>query len=420
MQAIPLRATCAAAILLAAAGLMSCREMRPLAVGSGQAAWTFETDPLASGWTTEGPYQSGSSHFIGQWSPTGGVSESGCLSVRKGLWQTPPLAVQPLQYYRARFATRTDRMSFYAFRFYDKTGRIITADEHTAIDPTAQWDLHDVYTQARENAATMRLAFLPGDGEMTSASELWIDNVTVSPGSPRKVLAANDRLYRTLPPVTWTPPAARWTYLGNTRKKLETRQELRVVLLGDSIANDMGNSQFHLMIQRQHPGSKVVLLRSIKGGTGCDFYKDHVQEFVVDKSPDLVIIAGISHRFSTNAIGSVIEQTRRLAGRPVDFLVLTGAIIEPGMDMSYKNRGMDSPPPEVHLQFLEKEKVFYTQLSTLSETMEFATLDMRTVWEDYLAGSGQPRAWYQRDFVHANNRGKQILGRIMEQFFAPE
>jgi len=42
------------------------------------------------------------------------------------------------------------------------------------------------------------------------------------------------------------------------------------------------------------------------------------------------------------------------------------------------------------------------------------------VWEDYLAGCGRPLNWYQRDFVHANSRGKQILGRIMERFFTPD
>ena len=33
---------------------------------------------------------------------------------------------------------------------------------------------------------------------------------------------------------------------------------------------------------------------------------------------------------------------------------------------------------------------------------------------------GRPRAWFRRDEVHANSRGKQILGRILERFFDPE
>jgi hypothetical protein len=45
---------------------------------------------------------------------------------------------------------------------------------------------------------------------------------------------------------------------------------------------------------------------------------------------------------------------------------------------------------------------------------------MRSAWEDYLARSPHPRSWYQRDFIHANARGKQALGRLLLEFFRPE
>ncbi len=382
-------------------------------------SWSFETDPVAVGWQTNGPYLSESTDFVGQWTETGGVSGSRCLRVRHGMWQTPVIPVQPQAYYRVRFAARTEKMSFYVFRFFDAQGRELACDEHNAIDPSPKWTRGEVFTQAREGAATMRLAFLPPEGGVTPADELWIDDVSVARASGTAVLAWSDRLYRTLPPLVWTPPAARWQHLAKTRERLQRGGELRVVLLGDSIANDMGNAQFQLMMQRRYPRSKIVLLRSVRGGTGCPYYQAHVQEYVADKAPDLVIIAGISHDFDAEAIRSVVEQTRRLTGQPVEFLVMTGAVIEPGMNWRYKRSGVDSPPPEVSREALEQERAFYAKLEQLGAELGVATLDLRTIWEDYLSHSGQPRTWYQRDFVHANSRGKQILGRVMERFFAP-
>jgi hypothetical protein len=61
---------------------------------------------------------------------------------------------------------------------------------------------------------------------------------------------------------------------------------------------------------------------------------------------------------------------------------------------------------------------YYAKLQELGEELGVATFDLRSVWETYLAGSGHPRPWYRRDVIHANNRGKQILGRAMEQYFA--
>ncbi len=409
-----------AATFMAATGNLSCQHPRPLLTAAGEAAWRFDTDPLAVGWETRGSYGDGRGRFVGEWAEAGGLSDGRCLSVRKGLWQTPALPVRPLAYYRVRFAARSAVTGFYAFRFFDAAGRELGSDEHNAIDASLTWQRHEIFTQAREHAVTLRLSFISGDAARTPADALQVDEVSVFRAAERDVLAWSDRLYRTLPPLSWTPPPERWQHLAKTRERLQSGGELRVVLLGDSIANDMGNAQFQLLIQRQYRGAKIVLLRSIRGGTGCPFYRNHVQEMVADKAPDLVIIAGVSHGCDAEAIRAVIEQTRALTGRPVEFLVMTGAILEPGMNIGYKSRGIDSPPPEVRLAAVAGERAFYAKLTALGEEFGVATLDLRTLWEEYLAGCGQPLGWYQRDFVHANARGKQILGRVMEQFFAPE
>jgi hypothetical protein len=40
-------------------------------------------------------------------------------------------------------------------------------------------------------------------------------------------------------------------------------------------------------------------------------------------------------------------------------------------------------------------------------------------WWQFVQDSGADYGYFRRDNVHANDRGFQILGRILEKFFAP-
>jgi len=44
-------------------------------------------------------------------------------------------------------------------------------------------------------------------------------------------------------------------------------------------------------------------------------------------------------------------------------------------------------------------------------------IDMAKHWNDYLGKSQKSREWFNRDGIHGNDRGKQILGRILEKYF---
>lgn len=394
---------------------MTTRKLRSGADGHAGLPLTyrFETDPHAAGWESSGSYPSGAGTFIGEWSGTGGPGGRGCLGVRQGLWQTPPIPVRPLAYYRARFAARSAHTGFHAIRFHDAAGRELAADAYSAFDASADWEAHEVFTQAREDAVALRLAFVAGAGAARIA------DVTVTEATAADVLDWNDRLYSALPPVGVVPAPDRLRHLAGPLAHLRRGCVLRLLILGDSIANDTSNSHFHLFIQRRYPGADIRLLRSFRAATGCWFYRDHVREYVVDKQPDLVIVAGISHRNDSAAVRSVVEQTRRLAGRPVAFLVLTGAIMEPGLNGHAGREGAGRPAAERCRLALAAERQFYNELVGMQDELAIATLDVRSIWEDYLTGCGRPRAWFQRDDIHANDRGKQILGRILEQCFSP-
>ena len=391
-------------LAVALTGLTGCRSVL-LETG-------FEHDPVAAGWRT-GVYGYPRGSFAGCWADAGAARGRHCVTAHAGMWESPALPVEPFAYYRVSFASRAALPAFRVVRFFDAAGGELTADDHNAVDVAPGWTQGEFFTQAREGTATLRVGFCAGSGDLS------VDDVCVARATPRQVLAAADRLYRTLPPVVCAFEPDRWRQLPHTRRLLHDGQPVRLLLLGDSIANDIGNSLFDLQIARMHPRAQITLLRSIGGGKGCAFYRHHVAEYVVDKDPDLVIIAGISHRNDMTAMRSVAEQTRQAMRKPVEFLVLTGASVEPGMDSRWKQEGFESPPADVRQQAVADEARFYRELVRVRDKVPWATLDLRTLWEEYLARSPQPRSWYQRDFVHANNRGRYVLGRMLAQFFRP-
>ena len=387
-----------------------------LVTGAGNSKFVadFTTDPVVDGWDGSNSYPPGAGKFDGEWVQKNNQAGRPYININKGSWQTPPIAVTPFSYYHICFSTQSLNSGFYVVRFFDDKNREIVSDDYNSYDLSEDWRVNDVFTQARENAVTMRVAFIAG------ISEARISAVSVLDADAAEVTAWNDKIYATLPSVKVPYIPELWKYMATLRDKLNKGDKLRVVVLGDSIANDMSNSQFHLMIQQHYPGSQIPLFRSIRGGTGCTFYQYRVREYVTDKNPDLVIIAGVSHNGDADAVRNVIEQIRRIADHPVAIMVLTGAIMELGQNIRYKPDGTPFSPEESRRIDIETERKFYTNLVEMRDKLSVSILDMRTIWEDYLVKSGKTRVWYQRDPVHGNSRGKQILGRIMEQIFSQD
>ncbi|MDA0840977.1 MAG: SGNH/GDSL hydrolase family protein [Planctomycetota bacterium] len=373
----------------------------------------LEVDPAKTGWTGFEVWQSG--RFEAEWTTAEANSGKRSMKISGGVWASPKFEVRPFNFYRVTFASKTDSPGYWMMEFFDSKGQEMAADDYSNVDVSKQWLKNSFCVMARAGASYARLGFRP------MKSGVWIDDISVAPISRGQALEFTDELYRELPPVKFMPEEGRFKALNRTMEKLRSSKELTVVILGDSIANDMANSQFHLLLERNYPGSRIRLIHSVRGITGCWYYEqdNHVESYILDHRPDLVIIAGISHHLNTNAIRSVIRQVR-VKQPVVEFLVMTGAIIEPGMHKNWLAKGMTSPPAVVRDKAIVKEAEFYASLCDAAKEDNFATFDMRTVWEEYLNQSGQPRSWFQRDFVHANVRGKQILGRIVTRFFEQE
>lgn len=217
-----------------------------------------------------------------------------------------------------------------------------------------------------------------------------------------RTLEAADRAYSEIPPVEYMPPADRFKLMPRARSILEHGGTLRVLMLGDSIINDNSRSAWDLMLMRERPKVRIVKFTSVRGGGGCWWFKEpgRIQTFVLDHAPDLVIIGGISQR-DCESIRDCVGQIR-LSANP-DFLFLTGPF--------------GTVNPNDGKQWREALAVPYReQLKTLACEMGAEFFDLQMEWGRYVIASGKEVSWFMRDPVHANERGEQIIGRILERY----
>lgn len=345
----------------------------------------------------------------------GELQDDGSYLVRTGKWRTPPFDTESQAWYRAVYETRSAHLSYATARFYDRNGTELNADDYTGVDPTSDWVGNTLFFTGRPFSGTATF------GVEANSSQLAVRNVTVEAVSPQHVLAWMDDLYSHLPPVSFTPPANRWDQLPQTRRKLREGGTLRILFLGDSIANDFANSHFHLLLQRANPDLTVHLTPSIRGSTGCRYYRyeNRVQDYVIRHRPDLVIVLnlGVGHGPS---VLDVISQVR--ASIDCEFLVMSGAVSLPIMGLRHYPRDVWRRKLEEHVveraQTIDSAKHFCGYMQSHAAEHRFAVFDLRGAWEEYLASCDKPNEYFLRDAIHANERGKQILARIAEILFS--
>lgn len=305
-------------------------------------------------------------------------------------------------FFKLTFDAQNSGTSYWVVYFYDKAGQPIVADVYSSIYPAPGTQKYDVMVYGREGMSALQPLFQSQAG--VNVSDLNIEEI-----SPAETAEWCDKLYETLPPLAYKPPADRLKLIPKSLEAMKSGKKWRVVMLGDSIINDTFNSNFQALVKRHYPKSDLEFICSVRGSTGCWYYQDPEQfkKYVTDLKPDLLIIGGISQKDQAEPIAKVIDMAKELG---CEIMVMTGP-------MAADWREYDKNKPDANLpaqKWPGNPFVDETRKVTQDANVEF--LDMQTVWHNYLGSSKKPWHWFHRDKVHANDRGKQIIGRILSGY----
>ena len=316
------------------------------------------------------------------------------------------LCENEFEFYSLSFDAKAPEDCHWGVFFHDKEGAMIVSDVYSSIYAGTDKRHYEQVVYGRENASGLH-PFV----QSVKGVEIW--DMQIKRISAQEAAEWCDRLYRTLPQLSYAPPVSRLKFLSGTLEAMKIGRPLRIVMLGDSIINDTFNSNFQSLLLRLYPESDMRFICSVRGSTGCRHYQEPEQfkSYVADLKPDLLIIGGISHKEDIDAIRRVIEMARRQIGCEV--LLMSGPLGE-----DWRKHDDGRADAELPVQTWTQDP-FIGKQKALAAEMQIEFLDMATVWHDYLGASHKPFQWFHRDRVHGNDRGKQIAGRIIEAYFKP-
>ncbi len=363
----------------------------------------FEDDRLPEGWhLTPMPHSSVSDQPVPILVPS-----EGAMSVQQARLESPAFSVVPFQYYRVEMVVQAQQKTLWAMTFYDQNDTMLLADFYSSFNPSADLRKQVFYVQAKANATQAEFWLQPGADQTA-----YLGWVRITPAQDSaEILRWQDSIYRSVPPLRYQPPANRWEYLPRTMNTLRAGDQVRVVMLGNSIINDTGNAGWELPVEAQYPGADLEVITSVRGSTGCTYYQhnNRVDTFVVQYQPDLLMIGGISNHNDTAAMRSVIRQVRQGVNPSPEIMVLSGPLGRDG-----------DPRTNPDFRVLPSADDFRTQLEKLCVEEGVEYFDMKSAWGAYLTQSNASYDYYLRDPLHANARGRQVLAQMLAAYFAPK
>jgi hypothetical protein len=385
-----------------------------LAAGSGAAPAVLRCDfrgvPGEPGWET-GP--AGKHPFAGE--VAGSPADGHGFTIRAGSLSGPSFPVTALQMYRVSFEARAPRGGHWAVTFLDEAGNEIVSDVYDTIDPSDDWRPRDGIVRAHADATHARIRFQT-NYNLSAPEPVSIRDLAVVEASVMEAADWGDAVAAQCRLLHFEPAADRWQRLPKTMARLGDGGQLRIVMLGDSICNDTANSVFEAALARHYPRTRIEVVPSIRGATGCWWFKDsgRVREYVLDRKPDLLIITGISHHFDAEAIRAVIRQVKEGCG--CEILVMTGAITP---EDYMKRQHLKGKPDRVAEAMAEMEQ-FTPRLRRICHDEGAEFFDSRAAWDDWMLRSQTPFEYLARDQIHANRRGKEMAGRFLVRYLAPK
>jgi len=322
---------------------------------------------------------------------------------QSGEWLGSRFSVAPLPYYRLELAAKAAAHSFVALRFYDKHNSLISADNYDRITAHKDFVSYENYFQPPAGAVAAELLFVA-----PPHSVLHARNITIKKVSPKQTYKWITKKLTSLValPLPQEPSVRRC--LPRTWRALRTEQTLRVILLGDSIVNDLGNGLVGLQLGARFAGANIQIIPSVAACGNCTRYRQPSQfrAMVKEHNPDLVVIGGISHHYNVDAIRDVIKligtQTK------AETLVITGAVQG---EMSRREHLLASGLSATAVA--TKVREFAERMRQLPATDKVAFFDLQRCWEEWLTTAGYPTSFLLRDATHANHLGKFAMAHII-------
>lgn len=365
---------------------------------------TFANDPLQHGWTWTPSTAGGGMAF---------VASEGWYPDKGGRLDSPriPASPDPYAFYRLRFRSRTSEQGYWAVFTQDATGVDQVDDDYASIHPSEDWRDNEVVVRNRDGAATLSIAF-------QGRSPIAVSGLNVDVITAAEAAAWADRLYAGLPPLMWTPPLGRWARLPRTLARLKAGGELRIVQLGDSIINDTNNGNWDALVGRTWPKARLRMVTAVRGSTGCWYYQrpEHFASYVAAHRPDLLLIGGISNHFNIDT-ATALEHLRTVTLRARDTIGCEIALMSGPVGDDWRPHDPGAADAWLPTQGAPPVPEFYLGMEKMAAELGLAFIDCHRAWHDYLGSSQKPWQWFHRDRVHANDRGKQIIARILHQWF---
>lgn len=227
-------------------------------------------------------------------------------------------------------------------------------------------------------------------------------------------------------------PSNPFENLPNFKYALLNGTPFHVHFLGDSIISDTFTSSFETLIQSAYPNSQIEFTVEEDDNQGCWYYKDHFDESV-PHGTDLLVIGGISNfrsdwrttQVDVDALASVVEQATT-EGMEILYLSSEKSIDSRGIDdfncfwdgrdfvkwYTDCESGSWDGSKDVwasHVYFPEQRN------AVLSGTIA-QCWDVFPQYQEFVYQSGRPYGWFNRDSVHNNARGRELLSRVLFEY----
>jgi len=341
--------------------------------------------------------------FEGYYESKGGRIQSPIITLDK--------SVGTEGYYSIQFTAKSKGHCYWWVDLFDSENEPLP-DINSAVYPGPDKEEYHQMIYIGSRATSMQLAFV-------SKGAVSVSDIVVKRVDSETAAKWCDSLYGELPQIDFEPAEDSFDLLPKTASALKNGDPWRVVMLGDSIMNDSYCSVFQALVKRDYPKLNLDYTISVRGSTGCWFYEkpENFKEYVAKYNPDLLIIGGVSNLNTKNipaafsSIEKVIEQAKAIG---CEIILLSAP-----HSVDWRKLG------EYENVLTEQEwneetifpKLIHTPFRKLAKKCDIAFWNMTVPMADYIAVSGMPHGYFNRDSIHNNDRGKQIIARILQKYF---